>query len=413
VTPDPHPTRPAVARGPWLTPGRLLQLVAVLLASYAALAMIRTLRTILIVLLVSVFLSFAMEPAVQWLERRGWRRGRATMAVFLGAITAFIAAVSAILPVLIQQIVGLINSAPRSVEDLERLLSRIPLPFMPDPQRTSTLQVQLTQLTQNFSDELQQIVLGAAGSVLGLGRTAVGAVVQLFTVALVTYYLVADGPRLRQVLARPLEPDRQRTMLAILEMAISKTGGYVYSRVLLAAVCALLHAVFLGLIGVPYPVPLGLWVGLTSAFVPVVGTYLGGTLLVIVALANEPIDALWVLIFIILYQQVENLVIAPRIQARTMDVHPAVAFLSVLVGGTLLGAVGALLALPATAIIQALLSTYVHRHELIHELEDFEIDVTPPAHGSRAPSREPRVDETRAASREPPTEKTKDQEVGA
>ncbi len=100
---------------------------------------------------------------------------------------------------------------------------------------------------------------------------------------------------------------------------------------------------------------------------------LAGVLLLLVALVNQPIDALWLIIFIAIYQQIENYVLAPAVQSRTMDVHPAVAFISVLIGGTLLGAPGALLALPATAIIQALLSTYVRRHELISELDDIDL----------------------------------------
>jgi len=96
--------------------------------------------------------------------------------------------------------------------------------------------------------------------------------------------------------------------------------------------------------------------------------YLGGLLLLVVAATNEPGDALWILLVIAIYQQVENYLLAPRVQARTMDLHPAVAFVSVLIGAALLGGVGALLALPVAAITKALLQTYVQRHELIDEL---------------------------------------------
>ncbi len=351
-------------REPWLTPLRLLSLVAVILGSYAVFAMIRALRGFLLMLLVSLFLSFAMEPAVQYLGRRGWKRGLATGVVFLGLLIVLSAAFAAILPALVEQIVALVNSVPRSLDEVSQL------PFLPDLSASPELQAEIAQFGTEFGSQLRGVLLGAAGSVIDIGMSAFGAIFQLFTIALVTFYLVADGPRLRQVLARVLRPERQHEMLEIWELAVAKTGGYVYSRVLLAVVCAVLHAAFLLLIGVPYPVPLGLWVGITSAFVPVVGTYLGGILLLLVAVTTEPLNALWVTFFLVAYQQIENYLLAPRIQARTMDVHPAIAFLSVLVGGTLLGAVGALLALPATAIIQALLSTYVRRHELIAELEE-------------------------------------------
>jgi len=231
---------------------------------------------------------------------------------------------------------------------------------------------------------LRDLALGAAGSVVGLGATAAGLLFQLSSVALITFYLVADGPRARRVLARPLSPERQREMLAIWELAVSKTGGYIYSRALLAIICGVATTLFLLLIQVPYPVPLGLFVGFSTVFIPVVGTYIGGALPVVVALADDPPKAIWTVLFLAAYQNVENYLIAPRIQSQTMDVHPAVAFVSVLVGGTLLGAVGALLALPATAIIQALLSTYVRRHQLIAELAEVPIPPAVPAGGRRS-----------------------------
>ncbi len=392
--------RPRTGREPWLTPLRLLSLVGVLLATYAALGIIRALRNILLMLLVSLFLSFAMEPAVQYLGRRGWRRGPATIVVFVGLVLGIVAAFASIAPLLANQVIALVNSVPRSVDEVNQLLNRLPLPFTPDLAASPDFQLEIAQFGREFGGELRGFLLGAAGSVVDIGLSAFGAIFQLLTVALVTFYLVADGPRLRRVLARPLVADRQREMLAIWELAVAKTGGYVYSRVLLALACAVLHAMFLVVIGVPYPVPLGLWVGITSAFVPVVGTYLGGILLVLVAAVNEPLDALWVAIFLVGYQQVENYFLAPRVQARTMDVHPAVAFVSVVIGGALLGAVGALLALPATAIIQALLSTYIRRHELITELKDVPVFGDPPP--------PPRTRSRRARSSAPDN-----QEVGA
>jgi predicted PurR-regulated permease PerM len=106
-------------------------------------------------------------------------------------------------------------------------------------------------------------------------------------------------------------------------------------------------------------------VGLVSQFVPSIGTYLAGALPVLIALLHDPVDAAWVLVFITLYQQFENLLLSPRITARTMSLHPAVAFGAVIAGGAILGPIGALLALPAAASIQALISLYVHRYEVV------------------------------------------------
>jgi len=364
-----------------MTPARLFQLVAILVAAYCVLAIVRALRGVLVMLLVSLFLSFAAEPAVQFLARRGVRRGLATGVVFLVGLLVAAGMVVAMVPLFVQQVTDLIDSVPRSINDLNDILDGLPL--IPSVEVTPELEVELRNLALEFGERARTVALGAAGNVVSLGATAFGALLQMLAVGLVTFYLVADGPRLRRTLARPLPPERQREMLAIWELAIAKTGGYIYSRLLLAFACGLAHLLLLLVLGVPFALPLALWVGVTSAFVPVVGTYLGGVLLVLVALVNNPFNALWVVAFVVLYQQLENYALAPAIQSRTMDVHPAVAFVAVLVGGTLLGGVGALLALPATAIIQALLSTYVRRHSLIDELRD----VALPPEPTRRPSR--------------------------
>jgi predicted PurR-regulated permease PerM len=373
---------------PWLTPRRLANLVLVLVAAYAALTIIRALRGVLVMLAVSLFLSFAMEPAVQWLSRRGMRRGSATAVVFLIGILLTIGFFALMLPLFISQLTDLARNVPDILDQLDAgLLSR--LPFGIDLSASPDLQRELTALASRLGSQLREVLPGAAGRVVAVGATAIGVLFQLATIALVTFYLVADGPRARRTLATPLAASRQREMLAIWEIAVEKTGGYIYSRVLLAFAATIAHAAFFLAIALPSPIPLAVWIGVTSAFIPVVGTYLGALAALIVAFVSSPIDALFVAIFAVGYQQLENYVLAPRIQSTTMDVHPAIAFLSVVIGGSLLGAVGALLALPATAIVQALLSTYVRRHELIAELSDVTLphDIGPT--GSDAPGGPP------------------------
>lgn len=361
-----------IGSDPWLTPRRLAALVAVVLAAYGALTIVRALRTILVMLAVSLFLSFAMEPAVQWLSRRGVRRGVATALVFVGALLVAVGLVASMVPLFIAQLGDLARATPGIIDQLDSdLLSR--LPFGVTIGSSPELANELNALSGRLGDEVRNVLLGAAGEVVSLGRTAVGLLFQLATIGLVTFYLVADGPRARQTLARPLPPERQREMMAVWEIAVTKTGGYIYSRILLAATATLLHAVFFLIIGLPSPIPLAVWIGVTSAFIPVVGTYLGASAAMLVGFATSPVIALLVAGFAVAYQQLENYFLAPRIQSSTMDVHPAIAFISVIIGGTLLGAVGALLALPATAVAQALLSTYVRRHELIDELADVQL----------------------------------------
>lgn len=212
---------------------------------------------------------------------------------------------------------------------------------------------------------LRDLASRVTENALAFSGALVGGLFQLFTVALFTWYLVADGPRLRRAILAVLPPQRQQHVVRTWELAIEKTGGYIYSRLLLAGISALATWMALFILDVPFPVPLALWVGVVSQFVPVIGTYLAGTIAVLVALLHEPSVGGVVLVFIVLYQQVENYLLSPRITSRTMRLHPAVTFGTVIAGAALFGPVGAVLALPAAAIVQAFGSTVLERHEVL------------------------------------------------
>jgi predicted PurR-regulated permease PerM len=182
---------------------------------------------------------------------------------------------------------------------------------------------------------------------------------------LFTFYLVADGPRMRRAICGRLPAARQQRVLDTWDLAIDKTGGYLYSRALLAGASALVHWIAFQSIGTAAPVALAIWVGLISQFIPVIGTYVAGVLPILLTFIDSPIKALAVVLVIILYQQLENFLIAPRITARTMEIHPAVSFGSAIAGAALLGPVGAVLALPVAAMAVALASASGERHELI------------------------------------------------
>jgi predicted PurR-regulated permease PerM len=317
--------------------------------------LIGKLRELLVMLLVALFLSFALEPAVNWLQARGWRRGTGTAVVFAVLFVAGGLFVYAIGSLFVDQVQNLVDQAPEYVSDIEHWVNDT---FNADI-NTDDLAAQLQSGSAN------DIATGLAGNVLSVGAQAVGVLFRGLTILLFTFYLVADGPRLRRSICSTMRPDRQREVLRVWEIAIDKTGGYIYSRGLLAFLSAVFHYVAFLIIGVPFPLPLAIWVGVLSQFVPVVGTYLAGALPLVIALIDQPIEALWVLAAIVIYQQVENYLLAPPITAHTMDIHPAVAFGAVIAGASILGPVGALLALPAGATLQAFVSTYVNRHDVV------------------------------------------------
>ncbi len=174
---------------------------------------------------------------------------------------------------------------------------------------------------------------------------------RIFTIALFVFYLVADGPASDGWCARSCGPSRQRAVLDTWEIAIEKTGGYIYSRGLLAMLSGLFH--WVGVrdhrhASTPSPWPCGSGSSRSSCrwWAPTWRPALP----VLIALASSPLDAVWVLAFATLYQQVENYLFAPRITARTMSLHPAVAFGTVIAGAGLIGPIGAILALPAAAV---------------------------------------------------------------
>jgi len=188
----------------------------------------------------------------------------------------------------------------------------------------------------------------------------------LMTVVMTTYYISAAGPKLRRSFCQWLAPNTQRRFLLVWTVAQGQISSFLFSRSILALINAICTAIFLEILHVPYWLPLALFCGVVSQFIPTVGTYIGGALPVLFAWGNRGWTyAVAVLVFIIVYQQIENLILSPRISQRTMDINAAVAFLSVLAFGSLFGAFGAFLALPVTASLQAIFRAYTKRYELI------------------------------------------------
>ena len=306
---------------------------------------------------ISVFLSLAIEPGVNRLARRGWRRGTATALILFGVVLSFLVFIVAIGTLVGSQIAELLDDSELYITDT--------VDFVNDSFGTN---LNADEVIEEFNDPdgaVQQFILDQRDNALRLSVAALGGLLQLLSVLLFTFYLVADGPKMRRAICSRLTPARQERVLATWELAGSKTGGYLYSRALLALISAVFHWIVFQSLGTAAPVALALWVGIVSQFLPVVGTYLAGILPVLLTFLDSPLKALIVLGAIVIYQQVENYVFSPRITARTMELHPAIAFGAALGGASVLGAIGAVLALPAAAMGQALISEWGDRHQVI------------------------------------------------
>ncbi len=340
---------------------RLLLFIAGLGAAFIFLfGIVRQLRTLVVLILISAFLSVALEPGVAFLSSKGWRRGLATGFMFVIVLVAGSTFIALMIPLIVDQVITFVDRLPGYVDNVSDFGARFGIEF-------SSGRVEDAVTTVDRS--LQDIAGDVAGSVFGVGNRLLTTFLQGLTIALFTFYFTADAPRIRRGIASMLPKHRQKEIVRVWDIAVEKTGGYFYSRALLAAASALITWVVLVIIGIPFPLALALWMGILSQFIPVVGTYLGGALPLLIALVESPIKAVWVLIYIVVYQQFENYVLSPRITARTMSLHPAVSFGAAIAGGTLLGAPGALMALPAAATLQAFVSTYIRRYELIEGLE--------------------------------------------
>jgi predicted PurR-regulated permease PerM len=357
---------------PWLPRAFVLALATVVLFGVGIWVLLR-LRGLLLLLLISLFLALAIEPMVNRLAERGWRRGLATGLMFL--VLAVLAGLffAVLGSLLIGQITTMIHEIPHYVEHLVSWSNRTFRTHLSQADISRQLDRAGAMISSHWSD--------LATNVWGIGATALGALFQSFAVLLFAFYFSAEGPRFRRVVCSVLPPERQREILRAWEIAVDKTGGYIYSRVLLAVASGIAHCVALWLLGVPFAFALAIWVGVVSQFIPTIGTYLAGVLPVLVALSKSPFTALWVLLFIIGYQQFENYVLQPHITAKTVKMHPAVAFGSVIAGAALMGPVGALLAIPAGASLQAFASAYIRRYEV----EEHPLTTEPET--TRSPSR--------------------------
>jgi predicted PurR-regulated permease PerM len=310
-----------------------------------------------VLLAIAAFLALAIEPGVNRLARRGWRRGRATALILFGVMAAFLVFVGAIGTLVGSQIADLLQDSETYIADTVDVLND-----------TFGTNLDAQELIDDFNDPdgaIQQFIRDQQDNAVRLSVAALGGLLQLLSVLLFTFYLVSDGPKLRRAICSRLTPARQERVLAAWELAGTKTGGYLYSRALLALLSTIFHWIVFQSLGTAAPLALALWVGVVSQFLPVVGTYLAGVLPVLLAFLDSPLKALIVLGAIVVYQQIENYLFSPRITAHTMELHPALAFGAALAGASVLGAVGAVLALPAAAMCQAIVSEWGDRHQVI------------------------------------------------
>ncbi len=328
----------------------------VLVGLWALLFLINKLDGLLIQILLALFISFALEPVVDRMEKRGISRGAATGLSLLALIVGALGFLAVIGDLVANQLTDLVDDLPGYMTSGQAWI-----------ENRFGIELQTDDFTNQFQDggTASKLAGTIADRLLATGTGIASLLFQALTILLFVFYLTADGPRLRRTICSVLPPARQHEVLRVWELAISKTGAYISSRFILGAASAIVHWVAFSILGLPSPIALALWVGLVSQFIPTLGTYLAGILPILVALGVQPSKALWVLAIIIIYQQIENYILQPRVTAQTLEMHPAVSIAAVLAGTSLLGATGALLALPFVATAQGFIGAYIHRHDVV------------------------------------------------
>ncbi|MCH4210073.1 AI-2E family transporter [Bifidobacterium sp.] len=308
-------------------------------------------------IVISLFIALAIEPLVMRLVAHGWRRGAAAGTSLIGLMMVVLALLGLFGNMFVQQVLSMVKGLPGLYDQIAKLVSdnsSFKLPAMESLGNEILKNVQTSWVT-DFAGQALTTTVGFFGFLLNA-----------LTILMVTFYVSASGPKMRRSLCQWMAPVAQRRFLLGWTVVQDQISGFLFSRTILAVLNAAFTGIFLAVIHVPYWLPLALFCGIVSQFVPTVGTYIGGALPVIFAWSSNGIlYAAGVVVFIIIYQQIENLLLSPKVSQRTMDLNPAIAFLSVLVLGAMFGALGAFLALPITASVQAIFKVYTKRYELV------------------------------------------------
>jgi predicted PurR-regulated permease PerM len=334
--------------GGQMTTRVVLRTVLTVVCVAIALYLIVVLRRPLTWIFIAGFLAIALAGPVNFLERR-MRRGIAVAIVYVALIITPFVFIGLLLPPIITQGNNLVNKLPQYASDLtdfvngNRTLRRL----QTDYDLTGKLEKQAEKLPGRIGD--------AAGVLSDIGLGIVNSVFTAVTIIVLSIFLMSAGPRWLERWAQRYEPDQAEWWRRLFRRIGNAVGNYVAGALAQATVAGVTSWIVLMILGVPYALPL-------AVIVPLVGATLGAILVGIVTLfVHFPIATIAWVIWAIVYQQVENSVIQPRIQARAVQLEPLIVLIAVLFGSTLFGVLGALLAIPVAAAIQITIREYMQQ----------------------------------------------------
>ncbi|MEV0056194.1 AI-2E family transporter [Saccharopolyspora shandongensis] len=341
--PEDRPESSLDRRSPFVTGMTAAAGVAV---TYGVVELIITARQVLILIGLAFFLAMSLEPTVSWLVRHRLPRWTAVLSVVvlaLGVVAGFLAAA---IPILITQARQFAVQMPGYLQSLQ------------DPRST------LGQLNAQFAvqQRVQQWLSGQganlAQGLLGAGQLVLGVISGLVVVAVLVVYFLAAMPRILQALYRLVPAQRRPHAIQIGDEIVFQTGGYLLGNVLTSLIAGTVTFVWLVIFGVPFPLLLAVLVALLD-LVPVLGTITFSVIVSLVSLTVSVPVGLATVGFLIAYRVVEDYLLVPKIMRNIVQVPAIVTIVAVLLGGALLGVIGALIAIPTAAVIQLLLRELV------------------------------------------------------
>jgi predicted PurR-regulated permease PerM len=310
------------------------------LLAFFLFAQVQRLSGTLVLLVLSMFLAVGLNPLVEWLMRRGLRRGSSLAIVLLAVLSTFALFITAIVPVLSEQITTIARNAPEWFEDLRRN------PTVADLNERFEIVAKITDYVQDGD-----FIASLSGGALGIGLKVLSGVANTFIVLVLTIYFLASLPSIKHA-AYQLAPASKRPRVSALgDKIVQSMGAYVGGALVVALCAGVSTLIFSSIIGLgDYSIALAFIVGLLS-LIPIIGAFVAGAIMTLLALTVSPTVAVVALVYYLAYQQFESYVISPRIMKKAVDIPAALTIIAALVGGSLMGVIGALLAVPFAAAL--------------------------------------------------------------
>ena len=350
---------PSVATEPewqrfWPSMGYWVKVTVTVVLTIAVLAAARSVLNILILVLIAAVLAVGLDPFVRLLVRLGMRRGFAVALIFMVAVGFITLFAALVVPPLVREISGLANDIPDYVQRLQTRRD-----WLGNLARKYDLATKL----KDAAAQIPKKVSESFGTILGITGQVASAVFNLLTIAILSIYFLLSVPRMHRVTAAMFSPAKRLQGERLVEESVGKIGGYVSGNLLTSGIAGLCSLVALVVFGIPFAVALAMWVAIAD-LIPAVGATLGAVPAVIVAFFSSVLDGVAILGFFAVYQQVENYYIVPKVMKNAVDLSPAAVIVSTLIGGSLAGFAGALLALPVAATIKVIINDVWMRERL-------------------------------------------------